>query len=154
MKPIETDIWRPKEDDPRYSEYVGQRSAEEVFRELEQLCPDKALVDVFRIKYDYHNAKVILKAEAMGSDPASLMSRAGRVKPDAMLSAYREERLGELPGEPRDAECRVPEDGAGDARLLDGLVAVQQGRDPSRIDRVGADGRTEKGGHDHWKHWT
>ena len=75
-----------------------QRHRDGLFRELEQLCPDKALVDVFRIKYDYHNAKVILKAEAMGSDPASLMSRAGRVKPDAMLSAYREERLGELPG--------------------------------------------------------
>ena len=36
MNPIELEIWRPKEDDPRYSERVGTRGAEEVFRELEQ----------------------------------------------------------------------------------------------------------------------
>ena len=36
MKPIELELWRPRKDDPRYAERVGQRSAEEVFRELEQ----------------------------------------------------------------------------------------------------------------------
>lgn len=50
MKPIKLEIWRPREDDPRCTECVGQRSAEEVFRELEQrldgmgMLPDEYLL--------------------------------------------------------------------------------------------------------------
>lgn len=36
MNPIELDIWKPKEDDPRYVERAGQREAEAVFAELKQ----------------------------------------------------------------------------------------------------------------------
>ena len=36
MKRIEMEIWKPKAEDPRYVERVGQRSATEVFRELKQ----------------------------------------------------------------------------------------------------------------------
>ena len=35
---------------------------EAVFAELERFMPEKELLDVFRIKYDYHNIKVLLKA--------------------------------------------------------------------------------------------
>ncbi len=70
----------------------------ELFRELSLQPPAKDLVELFRVRYDVHNAKVILKAEAMGSDPLPLMSASGRVSPEALLSAYREERLHELPG--------------------------------------------------------
>lgn len=75
-----------------------QRRRNELFRELTNLCPDQALVDMFRVRYDYHNAKTILKAEAVGSEPEKVMSSAGRVAPEVMLNAYREERGGELPG--------------------------------------------------------
>ena len=43
------------------------------------------------------NAKAMLKAEAMDSEPLPVMSASGRVSPEAMLAAYREERLHELP---------------------------------------------------------
>ena len=33
-----------------------------MFAELERFMPEKQLLDVFRIKYDYHNIKVLLKA--------------------------------------------------------------------------------------------
>lgn len=56
----------------------------DVFDELRKAAPDKALVDVFCIKYDYHNAKTLLKAEAMDSDPADLLIDAGRY-PAALL---------------------------------------------------------------------
>lgn len=36
MNPIELEIWKPKEDDPRYAEYAGQPIAEAVFAELKQ----------------------------------------------------------------------------------------------------------------------
>ncbi len=35
-----------------------------IFAELGRYSPDSRLVDVFKLKYDYHNAKVIIKAEA------------------------------------------------------------------------------------------
>lgn len=69
----------------------------EIFRELSLQPPARDLVDLFRVKYDYHNAKVVLKAEAMGSDPLPLMSASGRVLPEALLTAYQEERGHDLP---------------------------------------------------------
>lgn len=68
-----------------------------ILDELEQLTPDKAIVDVFRIKYDIHNAKVLLKSEAMGVDPAPLYSRSGRIAPEKLQEAYQEERWSALP---------------------------------------------------------
>lgn len=76
---------------------LAQRRAD-IFRELENLAPDKGFVDVFRMKYDYHNAKAIIKAEAMGVDAKRLLSDSGRVAPDALLSVYNDDRCSELPG--------------------------------------------------------
>ena len=69
-----------------------------VFRELAGMLPDEKLIDVFRVRYDYHNAKVVLKAEAVGSEPLPLMSASGRIPADTLLNAYREERAVDLPG--------------------------------------------------------
>ncbi|MBR0354847.1 MAG: V-type ATPase subunit [Oscillospiraceae bacterium] len=71
----------------------------EIFRELALQPPARAAVDLFRVKYDYHNAKAVLKAEATGSDPLPLMSASGRVSPETLLNAYREENRRELPEE-------------------------------------------------------
>ena len=68
-----------------------------ILAELENLVPDKALVELFRLKYDYHNAKAVLKGEAMGVDPLRLMSSCGRIAPEKLKSAYDEERSSELP---------------------------------------------------------
>jgi V/A-type H+-transporting ATPase subunit C len=38
------------------------------------MTPNKLLVDVFRMKYDYHNAKTLIKSEAEGIDRTDLMS--------------------------------------------------------------------------------
>ena len=68
-----------------------------VLDEIENLTPDKKIVDVFRLKYDYHNAKAIIKAEAMGQDARRLLSDSGRIAPDELLALYNEDRLSELP---------------------------------------------------------
>ena len=49
-----------------------------LFAELRRAAPDPAIVDVFCIKYDYHNAKVLVKAEATGQSPDALLLDAGR----------------------------------------------------------------------------
>ena len=68
-----------------------------LFEELAALTPDKMLVDLFRLKYDYHNAKAILKAEAVGSDCAHLLSDAGRVPGKRLMELYNEEKYSQLP---------------------------------------------------------
>ena len=69
-----------------------------ILYELDSLVPEEGLVDIFRLKYDYHNAKTVIKAEAMGTAPLPLMSGAGREKPEALLAAYNEDRCKDLPG--------------------------------------------------------
>ena len=61
---------------------------EELFAELGRLCPDKELVDLFRLRYDYHNAKVIIKAQAMEQPADNLLSAAGRVELEKLKEAF------------------------------------------------------------------
>ncbi len=77
---------------------LAQRRAE-IFHELEGLLPDHAALDLFRLKYDYHNAKVLIKSDAMMQNDASLLSDSGRVLPDVMSKRFTEDRLRDLPGE-------------------------------------------------------
>ena len=59
IKPIEMEIWRPKEDDPRYSEFVGTRSAVEVFGELRQRLDGMGLLpdEYFELAPEWKNGK-------------------------------------------------------------------------------------------------
>ena len=67
-----------------------RRSA--IFDELGKLVPDRELVDLFKLKYDYHNAKAIIKAEAMGSDCRRLLSDSGRIPGQRLLEIYNEDK--------------------------------------------------------------
>lgn len=69
------------------------RHREEVFQEISEYCPNKHLVDVFRLKYDYHNAKVLLKCQATGSDPGSMLIHAGIYSTASLESALRGEEV-------------------------------------------------------------
>lgn len=49
-----------------------------VYKDMRSAVPDHNLIDVFQMKYDYHNIKVLLKAEAMGLEEGRLLSSGGR----------------------------------------------------------------------------
>ena len=66
------------------------REREALFEDLYRYIPDKAVVDVFKVKYDYHNLKALLKAQAMGVDGGRLLVNAGRVPAAALETAVRE----------------------------------------------------------------
>ena len=68
-----------------------------VFSEVEALAPKDGVVSLFRMRYDYHNAKTIVKAEAVGEDPASLLSGAGRADAQALKTAYETGEAGSVP---------------------------------------------------------
>lgn len=58
------------------------RAAREgLFAELEAAIPDGRMLDLFRVKYDYHNAKVLLKAAATGQEARHLLLHGGRYDP-------------------------------------------------------------------------
>lgn len=64
-----------------------------VFQDIRESAPDGNLVEVFQLKYDYHNAKVLVKASAMGSDPARLLLSGGRYEPQELLEGWNREDL-------------------------------------------------------------
>ncbi len=70
---------------------------EAVFNELQKKAPDVRIVEFFRLKYDYHNAKVLLKSAALNRDEDRLFSKLGRAAPEKLREAFRERRRGELP---------------------------------------------------------
>lgn len=61
-----------------------------VFGDLYNYVPDPRMMDVFKIRYDYHNAKALLKAEAMGTDAERVLVDAGRYEPRLLTERLRE----------------------------------------------------------------
>lgn len=59
--------------------------------------PDRSIIDVFKIKFDYHNVKVILKADAQGLNAEKLLVDTGRVQPRVLLDAVHQNDLRSLP---------------------------------------------------------
>lgn len=73
------------------------KARDQVMHDLAGCAPDPRMVDVFQIKYDYHNAKVLLKSEARGEDPQRLLVDAGRVPGKTLAAAVAESEFGSLP---------------------------------------------------------
>lgn len=103
--------------------FLSQAQAE-TFRDLGASVTNSALIDVFRIKYDYHNAKVLVKAEAVGSAPERLLLTAGRYEPAQLAEAYRKGDLQEQSETFRQAVAQARELLAanGDPQLCDFIL--------------------------------
>jgi len=71
----------------------------DMMHDLAQLAPDRNIVDAFRIRYDYHNAKVIIKAEAVNTAADHLLSLAGRIEPKVLAEAYYQDSMSGIPEE-------------------------------------------------------
>lgn len=75
---------------------LTQRRAE-IYAEMERSVPEREIVDIFRLKYDYHNAKALIKGEGAGVDVAHILSDAGRVPPKTLEEAFREDDYRDIP---------------------------------------------------------
>ena len=64
--------------------------------EIADLAPDQSVLDLFRMKYGYHNAKVIVKSMGDPEKDADLLSDAARFTPEEILAVYQSES-GALP---------------------------------------------------------
>ena len=75
----------------------------EALEELGNAIPNAGDLDVFKIKYDYHNVKALLKAEAMNVSPGAMLADLGRVSVEEMFLAHKERDGSNLPGHIDDA---------------------------------------------------
>lgn len=70
---------------------------EKLFADLYSMAPDPAVIDVFKVKYDYHNVKVLLKAAATGTDENRLLVDTGRVPVAQLEEGVRSSDLRGIP---------------------------------------------------------
>ncbi len=70
---------------------------EAIFDEIGRMAPEPELANAFRLKYDYHNAKVMIKAEGAGVSGDYLLSDSGRVGCEALKQAYEADDFRYLP---------------------------------------------------------
>lgn len=69
------------------------KAQESLFHDLNTAVGNRALLDVFRCRDDYHNAKVLVKAEALGTQQDGLLVSGGRYQPQRLAADYRREDL-------------------------------------------------------------
>lgn len=73
---------------------------QEVFEDLRFMAPDPSFVDAFSLKYDYHNAKVMLKARAIGKrDYEGILSLSGTIPVKIMEEAIFQDEYRDIPEE-------------------------------------------------------
>ena len=75
---------------------LAERRAE-IFAELARMSPNPETVEVFRMKYDYHNAKTLIKAEAASLEREDLLSSSGRVPVQTLIKSFTEEKFTGIP---------------------------------------------------------
>ena len=91
----------PKHPEAIDADLVAVRA--EALEELATGMPSPGDLDVFKIKYDYHNVKALLKAEAMNVSPGEMLTDLGRVSVEEMFLAHKERDGSNLPGHIDDA---------------------------------------------------
>ena len=60
----------------------------DLFADLAKFMPDPELLDVFKLKYDYHNLKALIKGR--GADVSALLVDAGRIRADEMAAKFQQ----------------------------------------------------------------
>lgn len=85
-------------DAPAVNETLARRR-DAIFTEIARFAPQKEVVDLFRVKYDYHNAKSIVKGEGAGVSTAHLLSGSGRVPAVKLEEAFQEDDFRAVPDE-------------------------------------------------------
>lgn len=81
---------------PEALEHALAAARRDMFTELASMAPDSRLVDIFRIKFDYHNAKALIKCAAANQNAARLLTDAGRIPAERFLALYQRGELSEL----------------------------------------------------------
>ena len=107
--------------DPEAMDAALSAAREATLSDLADGAPDPRYIDIFKLKYDYHNIKAVLKAKAMNTSPDSMLMDMGRVPAAELKDAVLTGRLDELPEGLAAAAAEAAEvlDGTRDPQLSD-----------------------------------
>ena len=86
--------------DPTHPESMDaalSAAREATLTDLAGAAPDPRYIDIFKLKYDYHNVKAVLTAEAMGTNPDHMLMDMGRVSAAELKEAVLSGELEDLP---------------------------------------------------------
>lgn len=83
--------------DPEAMDAALSAAREETLLDVMDGAPEPRYIELFKLKYDYHNVKALLKAEAMGTSADRMLMDMGRVSAAVLKEAVRTGELDELP---------------------------------------------------------
>jgi len=83
--------------DPEALDKVLSATREAILEDLADSAPDPRYIDVFKLKYDYHNIKSVLKADAMGVSPDRMLMDMGRIPAAELREAVQSGDVENLP---------------------------------------------------------
>lgn len=83
--------------DPEAMDEVVAFVREETLQDLGDSAPDPRYLDIFKLKYDYHNVKSIMKARAVDTNPDRMLMDLGRVPSQELKEVLESGDLGGLP---------------------------------------------------------
>lgn len=79
------------------------QAQEELFADLGKALDDPDVLAVFQVKYDYHNAKALIKSQARDVEAERLLVSGGRYDPKTLAEGFRTGALEEVSDPFRDA---------------------------------------------------
>jgi V/A-type H+-transporting ATPase subunit C len=102
-----------------------QKELYNVYDLAQHISPQKSITDLIQMKYDFHNAKVILKAEILSRKPVHLMPL-GVVDIEKLKKAFKE-RIKDLPAVLADAveKARAAYEETGDTQVIDFVMDAE-----------------------------
>lgn len=91
--------------DSVYGEYVSSNyyeeglklSLEDFYREMVKICPVSSVVDLFRVKYDAHNIKTLIKANILKKELDNILIDAGSIELPKLKEMLKDETYRDLP---------------------------------------------------------
>ena len=84
---------------PQHNDYTRMlnMSLDETYKLVKDISPDPEIFNVFLVKNDYHNLKVLIKAEFLGINPDSLLVSGGLIRVEELKSSFTNRKLGSMP---------------------------------------------------------
>ena len=83
--------------DPEAMDAALSAAREATLADMAGGVPDPRYIDIFKLKYDYHNIKAILKAQAMNTSPDRMLMDMGRISAAELTEAVQSGRTENLP---------------------------------------------------------
>ena len=83
--------------DPEAMDAALSAAREATLSDVMDGAPEPRYIELFKLKYDYHNVKALLKAEAMGTSADRMLMDMGRVSTAVLKEAVRSGELDSLP---------------------------------------------------------